>query len=152
MPLLVALLWLSQSLQDRSTHFRRNGLHPAADPWWWERGKLKSQVVTIHPHCGFGPVLGCWSGHLSLWHWNMTEISWESHGQLVEVARNIPRCGSFEFPAICQWIIYHLIISTFFLPDLFSWLVNQPPCKVPPRNKAVWWGLINRWFPLIRPN
>ena len=32
-----------------------------------------------------------------------------------------------------------------------SSLVNLPPLTYPARNKALWSGLINHWFPLIRP-
>ena len=35
---------------------------------------------------------------------------------------------------------------------MVSSLVNQPlPLTYPPRNKALWSGLINHWFPVMRP-
>ena len=34
--------------------------------------------------------------------------------------------------------------------QLLLWLINQPPLVYAPRNKALWSGLINHWFPSMR--
>ena len=40
----------------------------------------------------------------------------------------------------------------FFQKQTFMAIVNLPPPNIPPpRNKAGYYGLINHWFPLIRP-